>query len=346
MNNRELIDILDEKKELSFSQWCELFSGYSPEDAIYARKKARAITDSIFGRRVFFRGIIELTNICRNDCLYCGIRASDKEVQRYRLTDEQIMQCCKNGYALGYRTFVLQGGEDPFYTDDVLTAQIQEIKSAFPDCAVTLSLGERSHESYLALYRAGADRYLLRHETAVREHYEKLHPSSMSFAHRMNCLSDLKAIGFQTGAGMMIGSPFQTVSYLSADMMYLKAFGPAMIGTGPFIPHHATPFASFSAGSTELTLFVISLLRIMLPDVLLPSTTALGTLSDDGRVRGLEAGCNVIMPNLSPKENQKEYMLYDGKSTGFNADDSLNTLKSAVGKAGYELIISRGDHVK
>ncbi|MBE6020439.1 MAG: [FeFe] hydrogenase H-cluster radical SAM maturase HydE [Clostridiales bacterium] len=343
--NKIRIDILNETKQLSFEDWNHLLSTWTEHDFDYSCSLARSSALNTFGNKVFFRGIIEFTNICKNDCLYCGIRKSNNNVVRYRLSKEEIMICCAEGYELGYRTFVLQGGEDPYYNDDVMEDIVMEIRRTHPDCAITLSLGERSKDSYQRLYDAGADRYLLRHETADSCHYSQLHPKEMSLETRLNCLNDLKEIGYQTGCGMMVGSPFQTTELLAKDMMFLSKFKPHMVGMGPFIPHGATPFKNHPAGSPELTLFLLSLVRIMLPDVLLPATTALGSLQDNGRLRGLLAGCNVIMPNLSPMSIRKKYLLYDNKAgVDTDARESLRMLKEQVKEIGYEMSSERGDY--
>lgn len=345
MNNTELIDRLNREKSLTHTEWCKLISDFSSDDIKYAGGLAEAITKKHFGNNVFFRGIIEFSNICKNDCLYCGIRCSNKNVSRYRLTDDEILLCCREGYRLGYRTFVLQSGESEYTVSSVLTDLIKRIKTEFPDCAVTLSVGECSRSTYEAMYEAGADRYLLRHETADKTHYEKLHPAKMSFDNRIRCLHDLKDIGFQTGCGMMVGTPFQTPDTLASDMEFMSAFKPAMAGIGPFIPHSGTPFAACETGSSELTLFLLSLTRIMLPEVLLPATTALGTVSDDGRIQGILAGCNVVMPNLSPQNVRKSYMLYDNKSgTELGAEESLDLLKKQMESVGRTVVVDRGDH--
>ena len=345
MNHYALINRLDHDKQLTRSQWRSLIEDLTEEDQSYAAALAREITGQRFGNNIYFRGIIEFSNICKNDCLYCGIRRSNKHVTRYRLSQEDILECCREGYRLGYRTFVLQGGEDGHFTDDRLCRLVGAIRAAYPDCAVTLSVGERSRESYQALFDAGARRYLLRHETACEMHYRRLHPDEMSFSHRMQCLKDLKEIGFQTGCGMMVGSPYQTAEHLAQDMEYISMFRPAMVGIGPFIPHRETPFREYPAGNQNLCLFLLSLTRIMLPDVLLPSTTALGTVSEEGRKLGILAGCNVVMPNLSPANVRKQYMLYDNKKgTDQSAEDGLKILRQQMEEIGYTVVTGRGDH--
>ncbi len=298
-----------------------------------------------YGTDVFIRGLIEISNYCKNDCIYCGIRRSNKNTERYRLTAEDILQCCETGYKLGFRTFVMQGGEDNYYTDEFMCSMIKQIKEKYSDCAVTLSLGEKSRESYQKLFNAGADRYLLRHETANIEHYTKLHPKELSYNNRMECLKNLKEIGFQTGAGFMVGSPYQTKENLVNDLLFLKEFKPHMIGIGPFIPHKYTPFRDFESGTLRDTLVMVALTRLLLPNALIPSTTALSTISPNGRELGLKAGANVLMPNLSPTDYRKLYSLYDNKiCMGDEAAESLLQLKKSVQKTGYNIITDRGDY--
>jgi biotin synthase len=297
-----------------------------------------------YGDKVFTRGLIEFSNYCKNNCYYCGIRCGNPNVKRYLLSQEEILDCCENGYGLGFRTFVLQGGEDPFYTDERMAEIVREIKTRYPDCALTLSIGERSYESYRILREAGADRYLLRHETADEAHYRKLHPENMTLDNRKRCLQDLKTLGYQVGAGFMVGSPGQTGAQLAEDLCFLKELQPEMVGIGPFIPHHDTPFAEAEAGSTDLTLFLLSVIRILLPKALLPATTALGTLDPKGREKGLLAGANVVMPNLSPVKNRKQYDLYDNKiCTGEEAAECRQCLARRVESVGYRLVEERGD---
>lgn len=299
---------------------------------------------AVYGSAVFVRGLIEISSFCRNDCLYCGIRRSNGNVSRYRLTPEEILSCADAGYELGFRTFVLQGGEDAFFSDGVLVPLIDALKSRHPDCAVTLSLGERSRESYERLRAAGADRYLLRHETADPAHYERLHPAEMSFDNRMRCLRDLKELGYQVGAGFMVGSPFQTAATLAKDLKFIEEFKPDMCGIGPFVPHHDTPFAAHTAGTLELTCFLLSVIRLIHPPVLLPATTALGTIAPDGREKGLLSGANVVMPNLSPVSVRKKYDLYDNKiCTGEEAAECRGCLERRVRSIGYEIVTDRGD---
>ena len=344
MTNRELIDLLNRQHSLTENQWVQLFADYTPEDVDYAMTLAREITESWFGKKIYFRGIVEFSNICKNDCYYCGIRCGNRNVSRYRLTEEDILCCCAEGYAAGFRTFVLQGGEDGWFSDERMCAIIRAIKEHYPDCAVTLSLGERSRESYEALYAAGADRYLLRHETADDAHYRILHPETLSLANRMRCLRDLKEIGYQTGCGIMVGSPGQTPRTLAKDMVFMQEFQPQMVGIGPFLPHRDTPFKDEKAGSVELTLFCLALSRILLPRVLMPSTTALGTAEGDGRKKGVLAGCNVIMPNLSPMEVRKKYMLYDNKAgTNLTAAEGIALLRQQMEEIGSEVVVGRGD---
>lgn len=342
---QNLIAKLERNGNLTDEEFAALLSADSSETDKYLAARARAIREKHYGKDVYIRGLIEFTNYCRNNCYYCGIRRDNKNAQRYRLTAEQILACCDTGYKLGFRTFVLQGGEDLYYTDEKLCALIREIKARYPDCAVTLSLGEREKNSYQRLFTAGADRYLLRHETADKEHYEKLHPAAMSYDHRLQCLRDLKAIGYQVGCGMMIGSPGQTVSCLIKDLRLLQELQPEMVGIGPFIPQHDTPLADQSAGTAAMTLRLLAIIRLLLPKVLLPATTALGTIDSQGREKGLQAGANVVMPNLSPASVRRKYALYDNKiCTGDEAAECIRCLTQRVASVGYRIVQSRGDH--
>lgn len=341
---KQLIDRLEENRDLSRDEWICLIRNRTADDADYLFERAQKVRIRHYGRDVYIRGLIEFTNYCKNDCFYCGIRKSNKNAERYRLTKEQILSCCELGYSLGFRTFVLQGGEDGSFTDDRLTDIISSIRTRWSDCAITLSVGERSYESYKRLYDAGANRFLLRHETYDNTHYGKLHPPGLSAARRKQCLFDLKEIGYQVGTGFMVGSPYQTFENLADDMLFLKELNPQMVGIGPFIPHHDTPFADQKAGSADLTLFLLGLIRLLLPKVLLPATTALGTIDSDGREKGILAGANVIMPNLSPPQVREKYLLYDNKlCTGDEAAESLRSLKQRIQNIGYEIKVSRGD---
>lgn len=343
---KALIDKLNKEKHLEKDEWVRVLSEFTDDDRAYAADIAREISTSRFGNKIFIRGIVEFSNVCKNDCYYCGIRRSNTNVQRYRLTADEILDCCDEGYELGFRTFVLQSGEDKSYTNDVLCDIVRRIKAAHPDCAVTLSLGELTYDEYKALREAGADRYLLRHETADKAHYEKLHPAEMSWDNRMECLKYLKELGYQTGAGIMVGSPYQTAECIAEDMLFFESFKPEMIGIGPFLPHKDTPFRDEPKGSYELTLFLLSLCRILLPDVLLPATTALGTIRPNGREEGVKAGANVIMPNLSPTAVRKKYMLYDNKiCTGDESAQCRGCLEMRMKSIGYEVAVSRGDHI-
>ena len=301
----------------------------------------------IYGRTVYVRGLIEVSNICRNDCLYCGIRRSNPNCERYRLTPEEILSCADEGYTLGFRTFVLQGGEDSYFNDDVLGSVVREIKSRHPDCAVTLSMGERSRESYAYLRECGADRYLLRHETADETHYTQLHPREMSYAHRMNCLHELRELGYAVGCGFMVGSPFQTAKHIAQDLKFIETFRPEMCGIGPFIPHKDTPFKDYPAGTLELTCYLLSIIRLIHPSVLLPATTALGTIDPMGREKGIMSGANVVMPNLSPVNVRKKYELYDNKiCTGEESAQCRECLNSRMKAIGYEIVTCRGDVIR
>lgn len=337
-----LLDRLAAGYELSKQEWRFLIAGEYDRNLLYA--KADEVRRKHYGTDVYIRGLIEISSYCKNDCLYCGIRRSNLHAQRYRLSKEDILACCEQGYGLGFRTFVLQGGEDIYFTTERVAGIVRSIKDKYPDCAVTLSLGERERTDYEVWYGAGADRYLLRHETAVKEHYQKLHPPEISYEHRMQCLRDLKQIGYQTGCGFMVGSPFQGTEELIGDMKFLQEFRPHMVGIGPFIPHHETPFREYAQGSLTQTLTMIALTRLVLPETLLPATTALGTIHPEGRELGLQAGANVVMPNLSPPAVRGQYNLYDHKRcTGDEAAEGLENLKCRVADIGYRVVADRGD---
>lgn len=346
MNDKiiSIIDKLCEQNALTTDEYEYLLLNRDDECAELLAKRARAAREAVYGRDIFIRGLIEISNHCKNDCFYCGIRRGNKECQRYRLGKEEILACCREGYELGFRTFVLQGGEDAFYTDAFLCELIKEIKAEYPDCAVTLSLGERGKISFRKLYDAGADRYLLRHETADEEHYASLHPAELTLQNRLQALKDLKEIGFQTGCGFMVGSPGQTVASLAKDLKWIEEFQPQMCGIGPFIPHHATQYAKEEPGSVELTCFLLSVIRLIKPNVLLPATTALATLDAKGAEKGMLAGANVIMPNLSPMEAKQKYELYNNKAyKGSEAAKNLDELKARMENIGYRVVTDRGD---
>ncbi|MDF2677728.1 MAG: radical protein [Bacillota bacterium] len=341
---KNLIDKLEKNQILTKEEFIYLIDNRSPEISDYLFEKARSIRHKYYNKDVYIRGLIEFSNYCKNDCYYCGIRKSNKNASRYRLTKEQILECCKIGYDLGFRTYVLQGGEDPFFTDEKLIDIIREIKQNYPECAVTLSLGEKSNESYKAYFEAGADRYLLRHETATEEHYNKLHPKELSLSNRKQCLRNLKEIGYQVGTGFMVSSPYQTTENLADDLLFIKDLNPEMVGIGPFIPHHDTPFKEFKGDNGELTLFMIGILRLMLPSALIPSTTALGTIDPQGREKGILSGANVVMPNLSPTNVRDKYLLYDNKiCTGDEAAECRYCMENRMKKIGYDVVVSRGD---
>mgnify|MGYP001863752707 CR=1 FL=1 len=342
---KELIDKLYKEQILSREEFFRLLTERTPKEEEYARNLAAEVREKNYGKDIFIRGLIEFTNYCKNDCFYCGIRKSNKKAQRYRLTLEEILSCCQEGYELGFRTFVLQGGEDGFFTKERIVSLIHEIKERYPDCALTLSIGEKPYEEYQAYKEAGADRYLLRHETADEEHYRMLHPEPLSLAHRKECLRNLKKLGFQTGAGFMVGSPGQTAQTLVKDFLFLKELQPQMVGIGPFIPHQDTPFREKAAGTLKDTLFYLALIRLMLPKVLLPATTALGTIHPKGRELGILSGANVVMPNLSPSEVRKKYMLYDNKiCTGEEAAEGIQGLKKRMQAIGCKVVTARGDY--
>ena len=321
-----------------------LLESEDAEHAEYLFRTARATAEQTFGKEIYLRGLVEFTNYCKNDCFYCGIRRSNSKAERYRLTEEEILACCDMGAELGFGTFVLQGGEDPYFTDDRICGIVEKIKQAHPSCAVTLSIGEKPRDSYRRYFDAGADRYLLRHETANEEHYGRLHPAVMSLANRKRCLFDLKEIGYQVGAGFMVGAPYQTTENLIADLRFLQELSPDMIGIGPYIKHKDTPMKWFKNGSMELTLRLVAVLRLMFPYALLPSTTALGTIDPQGRELGLQAGANVVMPNLSPVDVRDKYALYENKiCTGEESAQCRSCLEMRVMAAGYEVVTDRGD---
>ncbi len=343
---KTLIDKLEKQRDLTDQEFMLLLESEDRETMDYLAARARAVCDSVYGRDVYIRGLIEISSYCRNNCLYCGIRRGNANAERYRLTPEQILSCADTGYALGFRTFVLQGGEDAWFTDDRMADIVSELKQKYPECAVTLSLGERSFESYRRLREAGADRYLLRHETADSCHYAMLHPEEMSWENRMECLRSLRTLGYQVGCGMMIGSPFQKTEHLVRDLRFIQSFKPEMVGMGPFIPHKDTPFRDCPAGTLEMTLKLLSIVRLLLPEVLLPATTALGTIHPMGREMGVKAGANVVMPNLSPSDVRGKYLLYDGKiCTGDEAAECIRCLSLRMEGIGYHVVQSRGDHI-
>ncbi|MDR2941109.1 MAG: [FeFe] hydrogenase H-cluster radical SAM maturase HydE [Treponema sp.] len=339
---KELIDRLESEKILSREEFKTLFTCADE----YLFERARFTAQKIYGKSIYMRGLIEFTNYCKNDCLYCGLRAGNNKADRYRLSKEQILDCCKTGHSLGFRTFVLQGGEDFYYTDDLLAEIVSEIRAGYPDCAITLSIGERGYDSYERLRKAGADRYLLRHETANDEHYASLHPAVMSPVNRKQCLYNLKELGYQIGCGFMVGSPNQTFDHLVDDLLFIKELKPHMVGIGPFIPHSDTPFRDKPSGDLNLTLNLLAILRLMQPNLLLPATTALGTLDPSGRELGVLAGANVVMPNLSPVNVRKKYLLYDNKiCTGDEAAECVACMSMRIKNTGYEIVVARGDWI-
>ena len=342
MNN--VISKFIDTHSLSVEEYESLLNNITEEEKEVLRQEAVKLATSIYGKKIFARGLIEFSNYCKNDCYYCGIRNGNKNCDRYRLTKEQIYDCCDMGYELGFRTFVLQSGEDLYFNDDMMVEIVSHIRNKFPDCAITLSIGEKEKETYKKYFDAGANRYLLRHETANKEHYEKIHPANMSYEHRMKCLQDLKDIGFQVGAGFMVECPYQTNLDLAHDLKFIEEFKPEMCGIGPFIPHKDTIYKDEKAGTLQKTLLLLSIVRIIRPNVLLPATTALGTINPLGREKGVEHGANVVMPNLSPTEVRSKYLLYDNKiCTGDEAAECKNCMSARMKSIGYELVIDRGD---
>ncbi|MEE3420281.1 MAG: [FeFe] hydrogenase H-cluster radical SAM maturase HydE [Lachnospiraceae bacterium] len=348
MDARSLIDELYREMDLSREGWLALIGARShlqDDDREYLYALARKRAQEHYGKDIFLRGLIEFSNFCKNDCFYCGIRRDNSELHRYRLTKDEIVKCADTGYHLNFRTAVLQSGEDRGYSDDDICEIVRAIKKMHPDMAVTLSIGEKEKESYQMYFDAGADRYLLRHETANAAHYRAMHPPDLSMRHRMDCLFTLKEIGYQVGAGFMVGSPHQTDACYADDMRFLKTLGPHMIGIGPFIPHHATPFKNDPPGTLEDTLFFLALLRLAFPKALIPATTALGTIDPRGRELGILAGANVVMPNLSPRGVRRDYLLYDGKiCTGDEAAECRRCMELRMEKIGYHVVTSRGDY--
>ena len=344
---KRLVDRLAAERCLPDADMLALLACGDGEVLSHLFARARAAREAVYGRDVYIRGLIEFTNFCKNDCLYCGIRRSNARARRYRLTEEEILLCAEAGYRMGFRTVVLQGGEDPWFTDERLCRIVRALKAARPDRAVTLSVGERSRESYQKLFDAGADRYLLRHETATKAHYGRLHPPELSFERRMRCLADLKAIGYQVGCGFMVGSPFQTAATLAKDLKFIEEFSPDMCGIGPFIPQKDTPFGDMPSGTAELTVYLLSLIRLIKPNILLPATTALGTIDPLGREKGISAGANVVMPNLSPVSVRRKYALYDNKiCTGDESAQCKSCLAERISSVGCEIVTDRGDIIK
>ena len=340
-----IVDKLRKQHRLSSDEYRALLTMRNPQDADYLMTQAREVAQQQFGRGIFLRGLVELTNVCRNDCLYCGIRRSNAHVSRYTLTREQVLACCEQGYEIGFRTFVLQGGEWGEERSTWIADLVSDIRTRWPDCAITLSLGEHPRETYALWKDAGADRYLLRHETHNERLYSLLHPKGLTIQHRLQCLDWLMELGYQVGTGIMVGSPFQSLKTIVEDIQYLVDFQPHMIGIGPFIPQHDTPFARFPAGSIDLTTRLYALLRLALPQALIPSTTAMATLAPDGRLRGILAGANVVMPNLSPTDTRKQYALYDNKAAfGAESAQGIDEFKAELATIGYHIDWSRGDH--
>lgn len=344
---KSTINKVKQSRNISLEQFKLLLEINDDESVRFIREEAVKVCQKTYGNQVFIRGLIEFTNFCKNDCYYCGIRRSNSHADRYRLTKEQMLDCCASGYELGFRTFVLQGGEDGYFTDDKICDLVSAIKEKYPDCAVTLSIGEKSKESYKRYFDAGADRYLLRHETADEAHYKKLHPEEMSLAHRKQCLWDLKEIGYQVGCGFMVGSPGQTVETLYEDLQFIRELQPHMVGIGPFISQKDTPFADKASGTMEQTLKLLAIIRLIQPHVLLPATTALGTIHPKGRELGILSGANVVMPNLSPANVREKYKLYDNKiCTGNEAAECRYCMENRMKSIGYEVAVSRGDYIE
>ncbi len=347
MQTQRWIDTLAEQGRIPREGYRALLQSSDLEEAEYLFERARERAQANFGREVYIRGLIEITNRCRNNCYYCGIRASNREVERYAMSQEEILESCHHGYSLGFRTFVFQGGEDARMSDEWIVDTVAMVRQRYPDVAITLSLGERTREVYQQFFDAGANRYLLRHESRNAAHYSLLHPSNMTIESRVEALEALKVVGFQVGTGIMVGTPQQRIEHIIEDIAFIENFKPEMIGIGPFIPHHATPFAQHKAGSVELTLRLIAIFRLMHPKALIPSTTALATLVEDGRERGILAGANVVMPNVSPNYARGNYQLYDNKvAFGAESAEGLSRLSERLSAIGYSINYGRGDYKK
>ncbi|MCL2191878.1 MAG: [FeFe] hydrogenase H-cluster radical SAM maturase HydE [Treponema sp.] len=343
---RHLVDTLKKNGTLSREEFKTLLTTEDNDTQEYLSSCARELATANFGKDVYLRGLIEFSNYCKQNCLYCGLRRDNRDLERYRLTKEEILECCKEGHRLGFRTFVLQSGEDEYYTTKKMVEIIHAIRIEYPDCAITVSVGEKDEDTYRAYYNAGANRFLLRHETISPEHYRKLHPPGMEIETRKECLYRLKDIGFQTGSGIMVGSPFQTVDNIIDDLYFLAELKPEMIGIGPYLPSKDTPFRDQEPGSVELTVRLISIFRLMHPYALIPATTALATIHPTGREKGILAGANVVMPNLSPLRVREKYQLYDNKAcTGDEAAHCRGCLQGRLEKIGYTISEQRGDHV-
>ncbi len=343
---KSIIDFLSENHYLSEEEYLFLIKNRNEETAGYLRQKADEVRKKVYNNKIFIRGLIEISNICKNDCYYCGIRSSNKNCERYKLSEKDILSCCENGYKLGFRTFVLQGGEGVFSADDISDI-VKKIKEKYPDCAVTLSLGEYQKSDYKKMKNAGADRYLLRHETICKEHYGKLHPQNMSYENRLRCLKDLKDLNFQVGCGFLVGSPYQSDEIIAKEFKFIEEFSPEMCGIGPFIPQKDTPFKNEKSGTAEETAYYLSIIRLIKPNILLPATTALGTIKEGGRELGILSGANVLMPNLSPENTRKKYALYDNKlATGVESAEQIEKLKEQIKNIGYEILVDKGDIIK
>jgi biotin synthase len=337
-----LADKLEREQILSREEFKTLLT-LDRQEMLFAR--ARSVAMQIFGNKIYIRGLIEFSNYCKQNCLYCGLRYDNRQLERYRLSKEEILECCEKGHRFGFKTFVLQSGEDNHYTTENMTSIIQTIRKQYPDYAITISNGEKDVATYQAYYDAGANRFLLRHETINPEHYSKLHARERKIETRTECLEQLKKIGFQTGSGIMVGSPGQTIDNIIDDIYFLEKLQPEMIGVGPYLVNKNTPFKNENNGSLELTLRLLSIFRLMCPSVLLPATTALETISSNGRIKGILAGANVVMSNLTPPNFRKNYQLYDGKTEEIAAIN-ITRFREELNRAGYEISYERGDYVQ
>lgn len=305
---------------------------------------ADSVRKNFVGDEIHLRGLIEFSNICKNNCCYCGLRRDNRKISRYRLENAEILELAAHGAAMGLKTIVLQSGEDAYYGCERLCEIIRGIKRL--NVALTLSIGEKSLEDYQAYHAAGADRFLLRIETTDRTLYER-HDPEMSWEARRQCLTDLRRAGLEVGSGCLVGLPGQTVASLADDILFFKEIEADMIGIGPFIPHPDTPLGDASGGRLETALKVMALTRLLLPDINIPATTAMETLAQDGQIRALKAGANVIMPNITLTDYRRYYELYPGKSaTGYTPDESLKKVVAKIESIGRKVALGFGFHEK
>jgi biotin synthase len=315
------------------------------DDAAELFAMADDIRKRYFKDEVHIRGIIEFSNYCMKNCFYCGLRRDNKTIERYRISEDEIIDTALKAGELGYKTILLQSGEDGGYTIEGLCAIIKRIRSNL-DCAITLSLGEKSFDEYRSLRDAGADRYLLRFETSDRGLFNKLKPDS-SYENRLDCIKNLKKLGFQVGSGFMVGLPGQTYEILADDILLLRELDLDMIGIGPFLSHHNTPLGNSASGTLDLTLRALAIIRILMPDVHIPATTAMGTVEKGGREKALQCGANVIMPNVTPIKYRKYYEIYPNKICIDDApSDCRACIEGMLKSLGRAAATNKGDSIK